>query len=126
MSIKKYIPTKTVSETIHLKYYGRDKKDVERVYIYVEYVWNRPSIVSVYSYDCSETCKEHYGHDDIERSIHITGEAAQKLADKFSARDENTLLRRMADRFRRYGWDAGFEIEAWLKQKGIDFTVNLY
>ena len=126
MAIKKYIPTKTVSETIHLKYYGRGKKEVERVYIYVEYVWNRPSAVSVYSYDCSETCREFYGQDDIERSIHIIGEAAQKLANKFSARDEKTLLRRMADRFRRYGWDAGMVIEAWLRQKGIDYTVNLY
>lgn len=126
MSKRKYIPTTCVSETIYERFSRRDNKDVKSVSIHVVYVWNRPHAVDAIFCDCSEACKEYYGDWDIERYIHIRGEALQKLVCKFTVRDANTLLRRMADMFRPYGWSASRKMEDWLERKGIEYTTSIY
>lgn len=126
MARKEHIPTTRISETIYVRHYGKEKRDSESVTIYVEYAWYRPNVVDVLFNECSETCLDYYGDSDIERYIHVRGDAVKKLADKFTAKDANTLLRRMADRFRSYGWDAYKQMTAWLEQKGIEYTTSIY
>lgn len=127
MTKKEYIPTKRVFETIYEKHSGQDKnRSSMSVTISVEYIWNRPNAVEVLFNDCGEDCMEYFGDYDVEYYIFIKGEAAQKLANKFSAHDEKTLLKRMADRFRHYGLDTRRKMEAWLEQKGIEYTTSIY
>lgn len=126
MGRKEYIPAKRVSETIYEKRSGRDSNDSKSVTIYVEYIWNRPNSVDVLFNDCGDACKKHYGDIDIERYIHIRGAAVQKLANKFSAHDENTLLIRMADKLRNYESNTCKVFENWLELKGIEYTTSVY
>lgn len=126
MTRKEHIPTIRISEIIYERHYGREKMDSESVTIYVEYIWNRPNAVDVLFNDCSEACLDYYGDSDIERYIHVRGDAVKKLADKFAAKDANTLLRRMADRFQPYGWNAYNQMTDWLEQKRIEYTTSIY
>ncbi len=120
------IPISCCSETIYESHYGNGMKESRSITIFIEYTWSRPTAIDVLCNDCGESCMEYYGDCDIEEYLHIRGDAAQKLAAKFSAHDGKTLLKRMADRFRPYGDDAFTKIEAWLQSKAIDYTTSLY
>lgn len=110
------------SATVYESHGGRDNLDTRSILIDVVYAGSRPEKIDVCACDCSEACMEHYGEWDLESFIHIRGEAAQKLADKFSAHDAKILLDRMSQRFRPYGWEAFREIERWLTKKGIAYS----
>lgn len=112
------------SETVYESHGGRDGKDTKCIFIEVVYAGDRPEKIDVCACDCSESCLEHYGNWGLESFIHVRGEAARKLADKFTARDAKTLLDRMCGKFRSCGWEAFDEIGRWLTAKGITYSVS--
>lgn len=126
MAKKIHIPREYESETISLKRYGRDGLDSLSISISAEYIWYRPEKIDICHSDCSDFCMENYGDYDIERTIHIRGEAALRLASKLNAKNAATLVSNFADRFRQYGQDAMSKITKWLELKGIEYDVTVY
>lgn len=70
--------------------------------------------------------EEEYGDDDLEFFLTIVGDAAQKLACKFSAHDGMTLAKRIKERFASYGRSAFDEVEKFLEKKGIEYSKSMY
>ena len=126
MTKKTHIPREYASETIFSERSGRDGLDTECIVIGVFYLWYHPDEIIICYDDCSKSCMEHYGDYDIERSIYIRKEAAQKIASKFNAHDAKTVACNFADRFRPYGRDAMKKIKEWLELKGIEYDVTVY
>lgn len=112
------------SETVYELHSGQDNKDTKCIFIEAVYTGDRPERIDVCACDCSEACLEHYGNWGMESFIHVRGEAARKLADKFTARDAQTLLDRMCGKFRPCGWAAFDEIGRWLEAKGIAYSIS--
>ena len=123
---KANLPTLSSYETIFDAYLDDEHTERRSITIFVEYTGFRPTAIDVLVNDCGESCKEYYGDWDIEKYLHIRGKAALKLAGKLAARDRKTLLRRMADQFRRYGYDALDKMEDWLTSKDIEYTTSMY
>lgn len=111
-------------ETVYELHSGQDNKDTKCIFIEAVYAGDRPERIDVCACDCSEACLEHYGNWGMESFIHVRGEAARKLADKFTARDAQTLLDRMCGKFRPCGWAAFDEIGRWLEAKGIAYSIS--
>lgn len=70
--------------------------------------------------------EEEYGDDDLEYFLTIEGNAVQKLAGKFSARDGKTLAKRIAERFAPYGQSSFDEIKKFLDKKDIEYCQSMY
>jgi len=98
----------------------------DSVSVEVEMVYNRFQKVQICKNISGHDLEEYYGDDDLEYFLTIEDEMAQKFASKFSARDGNTLVRRIAERFATYGRSAFEEVKKFLDKKEIEYTHSMY
>lgn len=96
------------------------------VSVEVSVVFNRLDHLSMCYGVSGKDLEEEYGDDDLEYFVDVRRDQMPKLASKFSARDGETLIRRIAERFGPYKQNAYGKFMAFLDKKGIVYTTIMY
>lgn len=123
--MKEYRTHSFFNETI-AEWPNIDRTCNDFVSVEVEMVYVRFHKVQFCKNICGSDLEEEYGDDDLEFFLTVGGDAAQKLACKFSARDGKTLAKRIKDRSAPYGRSAFEEVEKFLEKKGIEYSQSMY
>ena len=87
----------------------------------IDAIMGKPERLIVEKNSYGPTTIDSFGDDDIDSLLMVEGDALLKMADKFQARDDKMLLKRLEEHFAPYGEQAYHKIRTFLEKKEIPF-----